>query len=288
MLVQRKAERMIIDTHTHFYDPTRPQGVPWPPPENELLYRTVLPIHLKEIAAPLGVTGTVVVEASSWLEDNGWILELAADEPFIMGFVGQIVPDGPDFGDELARFTTNPLFRGIRCGGQRFEAIDQGSFLADLRRLAAHDLSLDVLIRAEHLENVLSVARQIPDLRIVINHILHMPVDGGPLDPAWTDRYRRAAGHPNVFMKLSAMMEQSVSYPAPADLDFYRPTLDALWNAFGADRLIYGSNWPVSDRAGRSYADYLAVVKRYFAEKGQDASENYFWRNARDVYRVAV
>jgi L-fuconolactonase len=89
-------------------------------------------------------------------------------------------------------------------------------------------------------------------------------------------------------MKLSAMMEQSVSYPAPADLDFYRPTLDVLWNAFGADRLIYGSNWPVSDRSGRSYAEYLAVVKSYFAEKGQEASENYFWRNARTVYGIAV
>lgn len=279
---------MIIDTHTHFYDPTRPQGVPWPPPDNALLYRPVLPTHLKEIAAPLGVTGTVVVEASSWLEDNGWILDLAADEPFILGFVGQIPPDRPEFGEELARFAANPLFRGIRCGGQRFERVDQGSFLADLKTLAAHDLSLDVLIRAEHLDNVLRVARQIPDLRMIINHILHMPVDGGAVDPAWTDRYRRAADQPNVFLKLSAMMEQSVRTPAPADLDFYRPALDALWNAFGADRLIYGSNWPVSDRSGRSYAEYLSVVKRYFAEKGEDATENYFWRNAQHVYRVAV
>jgi L-fuconolactonase len=276
---------MIIDTHTHFYDPTRPQGVPWPPPENRLLYRPVLPEHLKALAAPLGVTGTVVVEASAWLADNGWILDLAADEPFIVGFIGQIPPNRPQFGAELARFAANPLFRGIRCGGQRFEEMDWGSFLADLQTLADRDLSLDVLIGAEHLDKVLRVARELPDLRIVINHILHMPVDGGPLDPAWLDRYRRAADHANVFMKLSAMMEQSTIQPAPPDLDYYRPTIDALWATFGPDRLIYGSNWPVSDRAGRSYGDYLAVVQDYFAEKGDEATANYFWRNAKTVYK---
>ena len=73
---------MIIDTHTHFYDPSRPQGVPWPGPENELLYRTVLPEHYRQIAEPEGVTGTVVVEASAWLDDNQWILDLAKDDPF--------------------------------------------------------------------------------------------------------------------------------------------------------------------------------------------------------------
>ncbi|MCB0114070.1 MAG: amidohydrolase family protein [Caldilineaceae bacterium] len=279
---------MILDTHTHFYDPNRPQGVPWPPKDNTLLYRPVLPGHLKDLAAPLGVTGTVVVEASSWLEDNQWILDLAADDPFIVGLVGNIVPNRPEFGAELARFVANPLFRGIRCGGQRFAQIEQGSFLADLKTLADHNLALDVLIQADHLDAVLDVARRIPDLRIVINHILHMPVDGNPISPGWQDRYQRAAELPNVYMKLSAMMEQSTVTPAPAALDFYRPTLDVLWRTFGADKLIYGSNWPVSDRSGRSYADYLNVVQAYFAEKGEEALERYLWRNAVDVYGVKM
>lgn len=279
---------MILDTHTHFYDPTRPQGVPWPPKDNALLYRPVLPGHLKDLAAPLGVTGTVVVEASSWLEDNQWILDLAADDPFIVGLVGNVVPNRPEFGAELARFAANPIFRGIRCGGQRFAQLDQGSFVDDLKTLAAHNLSLDVLIQADHLDAVLAVAGRIPDLRIVINHILHIPVDGNAVSAAWHERYQRAADHPNVYMKLSAMMEQSTVSPAPAELGFYRPTLDALWATFGADKLIYGSNWPVSDRSGRSYADYLTVVKAYFAEKGEDAVEKYLWRNAAQVYRVMV
>ncbi len=276
---------MIIDTHTHFYDPTRPQGIPWPPPENTLLYRRVLPTHLQALPGAGAVTGTVVVEASRWLEDNQWILDLAADAPFIVGFVGQIVPGQPSFGADLARFAANPILRGIRCGGQYFEDSQRGSFIADLRTLAERDLSLDLLIRAEHLDAVLTVARQIPDLRMVINHILHMPVDGNAVDPAWRERMARAAEQPNISMKVSAVMEQSTRQPAPADLDFYRPALDLLWGAFGSTRLIYGSNWPVSDRAGRNYADYLAMVQAYFAEKGEEATQNYFWRNAKEVYK---
>ena len=100
---------MIIDTHTHFYDPTRPEGVPWPNPNDEVLYRRVMPEDFKALAVPEGATGTVVVEASKWLEDNQWILDLAADEPFIVGFVGHLEPTD-DFEDNLNRFSANPLF----------------------------------------------------------------------------------------------------------------------------------------------------------------------------------
>ena len=93
---------MIVDTHTHFYDPYRPEGVPWPPQDNSLLYRRVLPDDYKAVALTEGVTGTVVVEASEWVEDNRWILELAATEPFIVGFVGNLDPESDDFERHLA------------------------------------------------------------------------------------------------------------------------------------------------------------------------------------------
>ena len=143
---------MIIDTHTHFYDPSRPQGVPWPTPDNPLLYRTVLPEHCKALALPAGVTGTVVVEASSWLEDNQWILDLAAQDGFLVGLVGHIDPNRPEFAAELERFAANPLFRGIRCGGRAFADITQGLFLADMALLAAKNLALDVLLRHEQFD----------------------------------------------------------------------------------------------------------------------------------------
>ena len=275
---------MIIDTHTHFYDPSRPQGVPWPPADNALLYRTVLPGHYKALAEPEGVTGTVVVEASAWLADNQWILDLAATDSFIVGLVGHIDPNREGFGADLVRLAANPLFRGIRCGGTYFEDVEQGSFLADMETLAEQDLQLDVLIRQQHFPGLLKLAQQLPQLRIVIDHIGHMPIDGRAITAEWQAAYRRLAEQPNIFMKVSAVMEQSVIQPAPSEIDFYRPALNALWDAFGEDRLIYGSNWPVLERAG-SLADSLTMVKAYFAEKGETAGQKYFWGNAKAVYK---
>jgi L-fuconolactonase len=275
---------MMIDTHTHFYDPTRPQGVPWPPKDNKLLYRTVLPAHYKTLAEPEGVTGTIVVEASAWLDDNQWVLDLAANEPFIAGLVGHIDPNRPEFGADLDRFAANPRFRGIRCGGAFFEDVEKGTFLADMEKLAAKDLELDVLVRRPHFGGLLKLAKTVPALRIVVDHIAHMPIDGESITAEWQEIYQQMAGQPNIFTKVSAVMEQSVIQPAPTGVDYYRPALDALWNAFGPDRLIYGSNWPVVERAA-SFVDSLNLVKVYFAEKGEVATAKYFWQNAQAVYK---
>jgi L-fuconolactonase len=275
---------MIIDTHTHFYDPSRPQGVPWPATDNALLYRTVLPAHWRKLAEPEGVTGTVVVEASSWLEDNQWLLDLADNDPSIVGLVGHIDPNRPEFARELARFARHPRFRGIRCGGHHFADVMRGSFLADMARLASSNLQLDVLVRHEHFQGLITLAQRVPELRIVIDHIGHMPIDGQPVQPVWRDHYRRLADQSNISMKVSALMEQSIIQPAPADITFYRPTLDVLWESFGEDRLIYGSNWPVSDRSG-DYRQGFGIVQAYFAEKGKAAWEQYFWQNAQRVYQ---
>lgn len=278
---------MIIDTHTHFYDPTRPQGIPWPPENNKLLYRTVLPEHHRTLAEPEGVTGTVVVEASVWPEDNQYILDLAASTPWILGLVGQIVPNRPEFGAELDRFAANPLFRGLRIRGNHFEEIERGSFLADMERLAQRDLEADVLIHAQHVDSFLVLANRLPELRFVVNHICHMPIDGKPVTPEWTETYARLAEPANVYIKVSAVMEQSTIQPAPTELDFYRPALDALWEAFGEDRVIYGSNWPVCERAG-TFAQSIRIVKEYVGEKGQAAWDKYFWRNGQAAYKWTV
>ena len=272
----------IIDTHTHFYDPSRPQGVPWPRPDDKVLYRTVLPADFKQEALPAGVTGTVVVEASPWLADNQWILDLAVEDPFILGLVGHIAPGRPEFSEELQRFAANPLLRGIRCGGRTFAQVD-AALLRDLEQLAARDLQLDVLLGLEQMPAFLAVAAQLPQLRIVINHISLMPVTGAALEAQWIEHYQQAAALPNIFMKVSGLMENSVIRPAPVDPDFYRPTLDALWSAFGAQRLIYGSNWPVCEIAG-TYATCMAIVRHYFDEKGEAAAASFFGQNAQRAY----
>lgn len=275
---------MIIDTHTHFYDPSRPEGVPWPPADNELLYRTVLPEHWKAVAEPEGVTGTVVVEASAWLDDNQWVLDLATDDSSIVGLVGHIDPGRSEFGSELRQHAVNPLFRGIRCGAGYFADVHSGSFLDDMRLLAELDLQLDVLLRDTDFPQLIKLAQSVPDLRIVIDHIGHMSIDGNPIQPRWVEQYKRLGAEPNIHMKVSALIEQSTIQPAPDDVEHYRPTLDVLWDAFGEERLIYGSNWPVCERAG-DYALNMKIVRNYFGAKGEAAAAKYFWQNAKRVYQ---
>lgn len=112
--LRANASLQIVDTHTHFYDPTRPEGVPWPGKNDKSLYRPVLPDDYKAIAKPHGVTGTVVVEASPWVEDNQWVLDLVEKDPFVLGLVGNLTPGKEDFRKHLARFAKNSRFRGIR------------------------------------------------------------------------------------------------------------------------------------------------------------------------------
>jgi L-fuconolactonase len=275
----------VIDTHTHFYDPSRAQGVPWPA-KNSPLYRTVLPSDWLAVAAPHGVRETVVVEASPWVEDNQWVLDLAVKEKSIVGLVGNLDPNDEAFAANLRRFSANPLFRGVRWRADLVR-IDQNRdrVLAGARLLAEQGLSLDLNGPASALVHAERLAAEVPELRIIINH-LGAPGDPRALRPEWPDAVRALARRSNVFMKVSALVEQipGVKGDAPRDPEYYRPILDTLWEAFGEDRLIYGSNWPVSDR-GAPYEVVFGMVRDAFAARGREASEKYFWHNAKAAYR---
>ncbi len=134
---------IIIDAHTHFYDPTRPEGVPWPPRDDKLLYRRVLPKDYLALPVPRPVTGAVAVEASPRVEDNQWVLDLAAREPFIVGLVGNLPVGTRQFAGLLKRFAANRFFLGIRIRDRKLEgALDDAAFVNDLKLLADYDLSL--------------------------------------------------------------------------------------------------------------------------------------------------
>lgn len=273
----------IIDTHTHFYDPTRSGGVPWPK-EGTPLYRTVLPADWLAVALPHGVKETVIVEASPLVEDNQWILDLAAKEKCIIGFVGHLDP-GADFAANLKRFAANPIFRGIRWSGAFLQdAKKNDAVFAGAKLLAENGLELDLNGAATYLPHAAKLAADVPDLRIVINH-LGASGDPQSLKPEWKDNIRAVAKQPNVFMKVSALVEQVKAEPgqAPRETAYYLPVLDHLWETFGPDRLIYGSNWPVSDK-GAPYEVVFKIVEGYFRSKGTDACEKFFWKNALAAY----
>jgi len=283
---------MIIDTHQHFYDPGTP--------------RAKGPEDYKMLALPEGIVGTLL------LSDAEFGLKLAAEEPLVVGVVGRMAVNKPGLRAEIEKWAVNPLFRGIRPTGEELEAVpdDSKTFLDDMRFLAEKDLILDVLRVCEggfggpksfggftgserSLATLEKVASRVPDLRIIVDHIGHCPIDGKPMTEAWAEKFRRMAAHPNIYIKVSGLMERATwrsdngGFPherAPEMLGYYRPTLDFLWELFGEDRLLYGSDWPVCEHAGDLIGNGLRIVRQYFAEKGVTACTKYFWTNSRKVY----
>jgi len=276
----------VIDCHTHFYDPSRPQGVPWPRPSDAVLYRPVYPRDYRAVSRPLGVTGTVVVEASAWLDDNDWVLNLAAEDPLIVGFVGRLTPGDPSFAGVLSRLSRNPLFRGIRVSGAEIDGLTDTARLRDLAALADHDLSLDVNGGVASLATVAAVARAVPGLRIIVDHVANVAIDGKAPPADWVTGMALVSGRANVFCKVSGLVEGTGRRDgtAPADVDFYRHVLDAVWERFGEERLLYGSNWPVSE-VFAPFETVHAIVTQYFNGRGERAARRYFSENARTVYK---
>jgi predicted TIM-barrel fold metal-dependent hydrolase len=276
----------IIDTHTHFYDPRRPEGVPWPPKDDPLLYRTVLPTDYDRLPKPAPVAGTVVVEASPWVEDNQWILNLAAQEPSIVGFVGNLPVGDEAFPRLLERFAANILFRGLRVGEARLrEGLGQDVFLAHLRVVAERGLTLDVVGAPTLLPEVERLAARVPDLRVVIDHLAGVQVDGQAPPERWRRELAAAARHPNVHAKVSGLVEGTgrADGTAPGEAAYYAPVLDTLVELFGADRLIYGSNWPVSERFA-PLARVQGIVAASFGSRGGGLLAKAMSANARTVY----
>ena len=281
----------IIDTHTHFYDPTRPLGVPWPGVKDTLLYRRYLPADYRTVAVPAGVTGTVIVEASNWLEDNQWILDLAESDPFIVGCVGNLDPLDAQFSENLARFCKFEKYRGIRLRGQLIaEQIDHANFIVALTKLADADRSLDLLCGTPNLAAIATLSKKIPHLRIILDHCAGVKIDGKEPAADWMNAISLCAKQANIFCKVSALAEATGKKDgaAPRDVAFYKPTLDALWNHFGDERVIYGSNWPVCLHSA-SYAHVHGLVTDYCAStKSKAATQRYFSGNALTAYKYVT
>ncbi len=288
--VATSAVPALIDTHTHFYDPTRPEGVPWPG-KNSPLYRRVLPSDWLDLAKPAGITETVAVEASPWVEDNQWLLDVARDHPCLIGIVGRL-PIGEEGCSKLIdRFAAAPKFRGVRVSGTAvIEGFEKPGFMRDIERLAFHGLVPD-LNGGPALDAADRLAARLPEMRVILEHMAGARIAGEKPDPAWLDGLARAAARPNVWLKVSNLVESAASSAglkrAPVDPAFYRPWLDAVGKAFGPDRLIYGSNWPVCEWAA-DYPTVVGIVRPWVAAHGPAAEASFFQAAARKAYGLAA
>jgi predicted TIM-barrel fold metal-dependent hydrolase len=290
------AAAVLIDSHVHFYDPGRPEGVPWPAKDDKVLYRPVFPDEWEKLVAAYGPAGAIVVEASPWVEDNQWVLDLAdrhatSRGPGSLGIVGVVgnLPLGDDAcGRLIDRFAAHRLFKGIRTNGDALLAgLASPAHAGHVAQLAERGLALD-LNGGSVFAAALAVTERFPDLRVVIDHLANTRVTpDGPL-AGWRDDVARVADRPGVFMKVSGVAESAFfamkPARAPVDPRFYEPWFAAVWKAFGGRRLMYGSNWPVSDLAA-TYADVHGIVAPFVRGQGPDAERWFFSETSRAAYR---
>ncbi len=279
----------IIDAHIHLFDPSRLGGVPWPEKDDTILYRPALPPRYKDLVKPFGVVGAIAVECSPLVEDNDWLLRTAASDTIIVAVIGDLDPASPKFPNQLEVLAANPLFRGIRYGnlwGRNLgEHVNNPEFIANLKELSNRGLLLESANPNPTLiADILTLTERIPELRIVIDHLPQAvpPVSAGARK-AYEHDLRALSRRANVFVKGSEVL-RIVDGKIPTDLDFYRPWLDEIWEIFGEDRLIYGSDWPNSDHLA-PYDTTFNLMTRYVTGKGHPALENFFWRNSAKAYR---
>ena len=246
----------IVDTHIHIYDPTRPEGVPWPSRNDELLYKPHLARNFYDAVRNTPVRKAVIIEASPWPADNDWILERAREDPAFVCVVGNFSAL-----KELERLSKVRQFRGIRIGAQQLDKIEE------LRRVGDAGLSVDVLTAPAEFGRIADTAAKIPNARFIIDHL--------PLYPNSIPALKMLQHAPNVWIKVSAVD------PSAADNN---ELLDQLWEMFGARRLVYGSNWPVSNKKGR-YEQQFQILRAYFNRKSRAQQKAFFHDNASAVYR---
>ena len=280
-------ETAIIDCHVHLFTLSRPDGISWIKKDDKTLYRDHLPEDFDPIAKANGVNGVVLVQAGQSIPDNQWNLDVTANNKALYrGLVGNLsrVIGTAEFAPLFKKLCEDPRYLGYRLSG-RFQEKPDDAFYQDLELTAEKGKSVDFLVDAYSLKDVDVIAKRVPKLRIILDHFGNIRLDGKPLDSGWVEDFRAVAKNPNVFCKVSALFGRVADQPAPKDIAFYTPILDLAFECFGEDRLVYGSDWPVTKTTG-DYASVLKLTRDYFDPKGSAVCEKLFHRNAVKFYAI--
>jgi len=268
----------IIDTHFHLYDPTRPQGAPYPFTPNAPPF---LPHNYRETAAPLGIVGGIKVEASPWVEDNLWVLMMIESEPMIVGMIGNLDPVKPEFQEYLGRYHRNKLFLGIRYGNvwkghDLVTAVDKPDFIANMKAFAQTGLTLEVANpRLDLIDATVRLTDKVPELRVVLGHLQALALPTAPAVLKTYSENLKELRKRNAYVKVSGLAGSRANSQTPFDPAVYKPTMDLIWDIFGEDFIVY---------AGRNKTA-LEILQSYFMAKGRPAAEKFFWKNSIPAFK---
>jgi L-fuconolactonase len=272
---------MRIDSHQHFWRYSA-EEYPWMKPEWPIR-RDYLPADLEPELKASGLDGCVAVQARQSLEETRWLLELAERSAIVKGVVGWVDLRSANVRAELEEFVSRPKFVGVRHVVQD-EPDDRFMLREDFQRgigqLHAFGLTYDILIYPRQLPAAVELVRRFPEQRFVLDHLAKPLIGDGVLSP-WRDQLRELAALPNVMCKVSGMVTEARWNEWRAE-DF-RPYLDATFEAFGVERLMYGSDWPVALLAA-SYEQVFGLVRDYVVALGAEAEGKVFGQNAARFY----
>jgi L-fuconolactonase len=276
---------MRIDAHQHYWKIERGDYDWMSAPAVASIRRDFLPGDLAPALEKHRIDRTVVVQAAATVAETDFLLELAAEHPSIAGVVGWLDVEASDFESALGRYERRPSFLGIR---PMLQDIPDDRFLVrprvleNLGLLTRSGRRLDLLVLPRHLPVVIEALERLPDLQAVIDHCAKPDLRSGALDD-WREGIARVAEHPNVACKLSGLVTEA---PPGADTARIAPAVEHVLSAFGPNRLMFGSDWPVCTLAA-SYDRVVEVLSEILgARLDFDFEQRLFGANATRFYGI--
>lgn len=275
---------MKIDAHQHFWKYSADQ-YGWINDEMAALKRDFLPSDLKPLLETEQFDGSIAVQARQDAEETGWLLELAEQNVFIKGVVGWVDLCSADVDADLERLAAHRKFVGVRHILQSEpdqEFMLRRDFKRGIGMLAGHGLTYDLLLYPRHLPVAAKLVEAFPNQQFVLDHIAKPHIGDGVVEP-WDRDIRELAQFDNVWCKVSGMVtEARWKEWEPAD---FRPYLDVVFEAFGPDRLLIGSDWPVCT-VSADYAATMRIVRDYVDETRPDDLDEILGNNCMRFYGV--
>jgi L-fuconolactonase len=275
-----------IDAHQHFWR-YRPAEYPWIDQRMGRIRRDFLPADLAPELSALGIDGTIAVQARAAREETRFLLELAAEHAFVRAVVGWVDLCASDVERELEELVARPALRGVRHPVQD-EPDERFLLRPDFQRgiacLERHGLVYDLLIHPRHLEAAEQLVAAFPGQAFVLDHLAKPPI-AARTRAGWERGFRALARHANTSCKVSGLVTEAAwDGWEPAD---FRPYLDAALEAFGPERLLFGSDWPVCLVAVRRYSGVVELVGSWAEELAPAERAALFGGNAGRIYRLA-
>ena len=275
---------MVIDAHHHFWR-YRPEEYTWIDEPKRAIARDFGPTELRAAMQAAGVDRVVSVQARQSLVETEWLLGLAETEDCIAGVVGWVPLASPTVGEDLARLSENPRLKALRHvvhDEPDDDFILGEAFNRGVALLSGYGFAYDLLIFERHLPQTIEFVDRHPDTRFVLDHIAKPRIAEDLMEP-WRANLRALAERPNVCCKVSGLVtEADWLHWSPDEL---APYLDAVLEAFGPKRLMFGSDWPVCLLAC-DYADWAGVVREWASRLGNDERERLFSGTAIEAYRL--